>query len=200
MAAGIGISTQPLLEEDGEQIVMEAICDRENLQKNTCTRFFFAGLGAMVLPGILPILCWCTIGIPLACYVGHKVADFWRLYLTKSALHYREIRNPCCTCCSSPEGSTWHVSLSDIQAITVEMDFVDGYFCCFDGKTLPTIVKIVLKPGRRHDLLPHPCNANRPLWEICLNPITSETPVILTLKYCANAESFVKAVKKQMAL
>ena len=202
MAAGPGqyvVSTQPQSQmsvENGEQIVMEAVCDSENIQKATCNRFFWAGAVPMMAAGLLPGLCWCAIGIPLSCYLGHRAADSWRLYLTSTALHYREQRNQACACCSSPEDTGMrHVDLSDVQAITVEMNHVEGY--C-NSKTLPTTVKVVLKPGRRHDLLPHWCN--RPLIEVCFNPITSETSVILTLNHCMNAADFVKAVKERMAV
>ena len=202
MAAGPGqyvISTQPksqMLVEDGEQIVMEAICDNENLQKVTCSRFVWTGAVPMTAAGLLPGLIWCAVGIPMGRYLGHRAADLWRLYLTRTALHYRESRNPVCSCCLSADDTGMrHVSLSDVQAITVETNYVEGSLCGCDAKTLPTTVKVVLKPGRRHDLLPHWCN--RPLLEVCLT--TSESPVVLTLNHCANAENFVKAVKEQMA-
>ena len=87
MAAGPGqyvVSTQPQSQmsvENGEQIVMEAVCDSENIQKATCNRFFWAGAVPMMAAGLLPGLCWCAIGIPLSCYLGHRAADSWRLYL-----------------------------------------------------------------------------------------------------------------------
>ena len=74
---------------------------------------------------------------------------------------------------------------------------MEGSFLGCDSETLPTTVKVVLKPGRRHDLLPHWCN--RPLIEVCF-PITSESSVILTLNHCINAADFVKAVKERMAV
>ena len=203
MAAGPGqyvVSTQPqsqALVENGEQIVMEAVCDSENLEKSTCSRFFWAGAVPMTAAGLLPGFCWCAIGIPLGRYIGQRAVDSWRLYLTNTALHYWKQRNEACTCSASSEDTGMRrVDLSDVQAVTVEMNYVEGY-CC-DSKTLPTTVKVVLKPGRRHDLLPHWCN--RPLIEVCFNPITSETSVILTLNHCLNAEDFVKAVKERMTV
>ena len=193
------IYTQPqsrLLADDGEQLVMEAICDSENLIKDTSSRVFWAGIYPMVAGGLLPAVCWCAIGVPVGRCLGRRAADSWRLYLTRTALHYRKLGNLVCTCCSSPEDTGMrHVSLSDVNAIAVETNHVEGCLCCSDAKSLPTTVKIVLKPGRRHDLLPR----NRPLIEICLNPYTSETSVILRLKHCVNADNFVKAVKEQMA-
>ena len=205
MAAGPGqyvVSTQPQSQmsvENGEQIVMEAVCDSENLQKVTCSRFFWAGAVPATAAGLLPGFCWCAIGIPLGRYLGQRAADSWRLYLTSTALHYREQRDQACTCYSSPEDTDMrHVDLSDVQAITVEMNHVELSYCGCDSKTLPTTVKVVLKPGRRHDFFPHWCN--RPLIEVCFNPITSESSVILTLNHCINAADFVNAVKERMAV
>ena len=204
MAAGPGqcvVSTQPqsqTLVENGEQIVMEAVCDSENLKKVTCGRCFWAGVPATMIVGLLPGVCWCVIGIPLGRYLGQRAADSWRLYLTSTALHYREQRNQACTCCSSAEDTGMrHVDLSDVEDITVEMSYVEGSLCGCDSKTLPTTVNIVLKPGRRHDLLPRDW-CNRPLDGGCLNSITSESSINLTLNHCINAADFVKAVKERM--
>lgn len=203
MAAGAHqyvVSTQPQSQvsvENGEHIVTEAVCDSENLRKDTCTSAFWAGAVPTMTSGLLPGLCWCAIGIPFSYYLGHRAVNSWRLYLTSTALHYRKTK-PCTCCCSTSEDTGMrHVDLSDVQAITVEMTHMTGTYCGCGSKTLPTTVKIVLKPGRRHDLLPHWCN--RPLIESCFNPFTSETSVILTLDYCINAADFVKAVKEQMA-
>ena len=69
-----------------------------------------------------------------------------------------------------------HVDLSDVQAITVETNDVEGGYCGCDSITLPTTVKVVLKPGRRHDLLPHCCN--QPLIEFkhCHKYSTNDYP------------------------
>ena len=208
MAAGPGqyvVSTQPqsqTLVENGEQIVMEAVCDSENLQKVTCSRFFWTGAVATTAAGLLPGVCWCAIGIPLARYLGQRAADSWRLYLTSTALHYREQRNQACACCSSPEDTGMrHVDLSDVEDITVEVTSAEGYFCC-DLKTLPTTVNIVLKPGRRHDLVPRDWLTNQPIVPgaiCCFNSLTSETSIELTINHCINADDFVKAVKERMA-
>ena len=126
----------------------------------------------MMGAGLLPGLIWCAIGIPVGRYLGQRAANLWRLYLTRTALHYRESRNPVCSCCSSADDTVMiHVSLSDVQAITVETNYMERSLCGCDAKTLPTTVKVVLKPGCRHDLLPHWCN--RPLIEVCLT--TSES-------------------------
>ena len=200
MAAGPGqyvVCTQPQSGENREQIIMEAVCDSENLQKTTCSSFFWAGAVTATAAGLLPAFCWCAIGIPLGHYLGQRAASSWRLYLTSTALHYRE--SQACTCCysTSEDAGMNYVDLSDVQDITVEMNYVEGGCGC-DSKTLPTTVNLVLKPGRRHDLFPHWCN--RPLIDTCFNPITSESSVTLKLNHCINAADFVKAVKEQMAV
>ena len=201
MAAGPGqyvVSTQPQIEsvENGEQIVMEATCDRENLQKATCSRYFWSGVVALTSAGLLPGIIWCAIGIPVGRYLGQRAVDSWRLYLTSTALHYQEQSNPACSCCSSPNET--HVDLSDVQSITVGMEYMEGSMCGCDSKFLQTAVNVTLKPGRRHDLLPHDL-CNRPVND-CFNPITNETPVFLTFNHCINAEDFVKAVKERIAV
>ena len=195
------ISHQPgqaaaIREYDGEEVIFEATCDAVNLKREIKQHYFYAGmhaaitgLGALVYLGYLAVLSG-----PLGCICARRVADSWRLLLTRSRIYYTR-KHHCCVChCADTD---IYVDLCDID--TIESQTARVATGCCSSADLPTTVAIALKKGRRFDLLPHWCTQS--LLEICLfRCCTSpeERFVKLSFTHCSDAEEFVQAVKQEM--
>ena len=177
------------VDENGETVIFEGICDTNSLEITIANQFGCGGLSATNL-GAITILGWCAIGYPLGCYCGKLTANSWRAYLTNNRVHYTRI-NPCCLC---GNGIDIHLDLSDISTVSVEMDIVEKGYCALAccHKTIPTTVLMVLKPGQRKDLVHW---SDRPLIQWC----TEVETVAVRIKNCSNAKEFVQAVQSQMA-
>ena len=189
------ISTQPRshYSKDQEQVLIEAVCDVDNLQTEIKNTFFYSGLNATYTgAGAFVVLCWCLISIPLGCYCAKRVANSWLLHLTSSHIYYAR-KHYCCLCKTA--NTDIEVNLSDVNKAYVQMANVDTG-CC-SSQQLPTTVVVELKPGRRVDLLPNRC-----LTESCLGCLSESdreaTVVKLSFTHCVNAEDFVNAVKQQV--
>ena len=189
------ISTQPRshYSKDQEQVIIEAVCDVDNLQTEIKKAFFYSGLTASYSgAGALVVLCWCLISIPLGCYCAKRVANSWLLQLTSSHIYYA--RKHHCYLCKSANTDI-EVDISDVNTAYVQMAKVDTG-CC-SSQQLPTTAVVELKPGRRIDLLPNRC-----LTEGCLSCLSGSdhdaTVVKPSFTHCVNAEDFVNAVKQQI--
>ena len=180
---------------NGEEIVFEATCDVETLEKeikqeycNKGLRAVSTGIGALVI-----LIYYAACSGPLGCICAKRVSKSWRLLLTRSRIYYTQ-KHHCYVCRSA--NTDVYVDLNDISAISVQTTIVETG--CWSTTNLPTTVAIDLKVGCRPDLLPH--------WrqeESCITRcFTSESPeersVKLSFTHCANAEEFVQAVEQQM--
>ena len=186
------------VDPNGEQIVIEAVCDVDNLQTEVRNTYIWSALDTNSYgAGVLVLLCWLGISIPLGCYCGKRVANSWRLFLTNSSIHHVR-KHHCCLCSSA--NTDVHIKLSDVSAVSLKMALGETV-CCSSPKQLPTTVVVTLKPGRRLDLLPHWCLREGACLDCLLGRrrINNDTTVIFRFTHCANAEDFVKAVNQQMA-
>ena len=142
MASSAIVTPPSLTEQENakeEPIMFEGVCRTKCIIAEAClTLTAFISLFSMMFPlfliiYIICIPCFITCGI----FVGRHKAKTWRLYLTKSAIHY--VFN----------GVPLNILLADIEDIAV------NYYCCI------TEIKITLHPDKAHIYSP------KPLCECC---------------------------------
>ena len=101
------------LDENGEQIIAEALCKHNQVCLNVCQATgFFCFLSLICIP----------CGLILGWYYGRKAADAWRLYLTPSGVHYSRKGGFCYT-------EEKFIPLGDIEDVFVEERIGDGASC-----------------------------------------------------------------------
>lgn len=100
-----------------EPILFIGVCHSADAQEQTFCNFF---LLAMLAPALCAVGTLCTpLCIPLGVYCGKLSAESWRLYLTKSAIHYLDIGM-----CNF-YNRMWHIPLKDIKDILALEDSHD---------------------------------------------------------------------------
>jgi hypothetical protein len=190
------VRQQPSITEHGEVIIMEATCHAEHLVTDLTVRCCFvasymAFATAIATNGVCGI-CWFA-AVPIAWCCGKRVAKSWTLQLTETAVHHR--RKHGCYLCTSADTNV-RIDLEDIETITVEQTRVNKH--CFQGvEKHPTTVCLRLKPGRRHDLLPHDCSCRESVGILECTNTAGARSILVMFPHCQNAEEFVEKVKQQ---
>ncbi len=82
-----GIDSQPQkFDENGEAIIAEGLCNRQNVCCQTCLCYYFVGFFCCMIL-LFPVgLVLCILG----CFYSKRASDAWRLYLTPTSLHYSQ--------------------------------------------------------------------------------------------------------------
>ena len=100
----------PAVGDKREPVLFMGVCHSAGAQEQTFCNFF---LLAMMAPALCVVGAFCTpLCIPLGVYCSRISAETWRLYLTKSAIHYMDVGM-----CNF-HNQMWHISLQDIKGIT----------------------------------------------------------------------------------
>lgn len=108
------IDVLPAVIDKREVILFAGVCHRAGAQEQMFCNFF---LGAMLAPALCAIGSVCTpLCIPLGVYCSKMAAEAWRLYLTKSAIHYLDIG-----ICNF-DNMMWHIPLKYVKAISAQED------------------------------------------------------------------------------
>ena len=93
------------VDEHGEVIIAEAVCNRSRLCRQICVWYYFIGV----------ILCF--IFLPCACFMGcvlgRRGSSAWRLYLTSSGLRYTSVSITGCI-------NEMFIPLNDIENVFVQ--------------------------------------------------------------------------------
>jgi hypothetical protein len=173
---------QPSANENREQIIMEATCDEEHLVGDICSK-----ITRIIGGGTIP--CWCALCAPIGWCCGQRVAKSWTLQLTNKAVYHTEKHY--WYVCSSADTNV-RIDVDDIALVNVAKTNVHKWYCVFCSDEYPTTVYLLLKPGRRQDLIPNCCSED---WYLYTVP---DPPVLLKFKHCLDAEEFVQKVKQQM--
>lgn len=106
----------PAVGEKREAIIFMGVCHSAGAEEQTFCNFF---LLAMMAPALCAVGALCTpLCIPLGVYCSRISVENWRLYLTKSAVHFMNIGM-----CNF-HNQMWHIPLKDIKEIAaLEEDY-----------------------------------------------------------------------------
>ena len=173
---------------NGEEIIFEATCDTNSLKWGIRQNYCCAGLQPVRgIIGVLVVgLCLLFICVPLAFYCSERVSHSWRLFLTRSQLHYIRKHE------SHLGNIEIHLDLSDINYVCVQNAFVDTG-CC-SAQNLPLNVVVALKSGCKEMMLQQIEQGFADY--TCVQFVNNI--VLITFTHCANAEEFVQAVQRQI--
>ena len=173
------ICSQQQMDENGELIIMEGICDQDGLKVAVSDIYHFLA----VRMGII----WLPIVLPMGIFCGAKAVGIWRVYLTSTSLHFVDF-DPACV--YFPIKSNKQIALTDIEQINLLNPVVRaGFRCCAVGTKLgsPTTVQVEIKPNGAKEFFP-----------LCCRCCATDLPIVIKIDFCANAVEFVEAVKQQM--
>ena len=169
------ICSQQQMDDNGELIIMEGICDQDGLKVAVSDYYYFLA----VRMGFI----WLPIFLPIGRFCGTKAVGIWRVYLTSTSLHFVKF-DP--TCVYFPIKSNKRIALTDIEEINVVNPVVTAG-CCYLGTKLtsPTTVQVEIKP-----------NGAKEFFSLCCR--YCDLPIVINIDFCANAVQFMEAVKQQM--
>ena len=136
---------------------------------------------------------YCCFSVPCGFYCAKRVSDSWRLFLTRSQLHYMR-KDECCLCRST--NTDIHLDLSDIYNKTYVQDDELDTGCC-TSSTLPTTVAVEFKPDCQETIVKrireHVCCQSSWCWvfayQVCGN--VNNNIIMLSLTHCANAGQLI---------
>ena len=188
---------------NGEEVIFEAICDAKNLKTKIINASCTTGLRFCKSIAGAPITCiYSCFSVPCGFYCAKRVSNSWRLFLTRSQLHYMR-KDECCLCSST--NTDIHLDLSDINKIYVQDAELDTGCCT--SSTLPTNVAVEFKPDRQETIVrhirEHACCQSWWCWVFAYQlrgNINNNNIITLSITHCANAEEFVQAVQQQIQL
>lgn len=100
--------------EKREAILFAGVCHSPGAQEQMFCNFFVL---ALLAPALCAVGTLCTpLCIPLGVYCGKMAAESWRLYLTRSAIHYLDIG-----VCNF-NNHMWNIPLKCIKEISADDD------------------------------------------------------------------------------
>ena len=184
---------------NGKEKIFEGICDNTNLKREIgslyCDRVLL-----ITLLGTLccPLLVFSYLALchgPIGCICARRVANSWKLLLTRSRIYYTR-KHSFFTCrCADID---IYVDLADIELVHRTQTIAGPQGCCncccrMDSEVSTTVV-VQLKKGRRSDLLEKECAVRI---DSSTENIASAV-VSLKFTHCSNADEFIQAVQKQI--
>ena len=105
-----GQRQEPQFDENGEEVLYEAKCDKRQVLCNVLSMVLLAVVASSV--GLGTIVVALLVGIPAFFIMYFAITKNWKLYLTKSGIHH--FRPGFCGCCATH----CFISLEEIQEVS----------------------------------------------------------------------------------
>ena len=170
-------SLQQHYDENGEVIILEAVCAKEQLKQAVQSYY---GCANPISISTMCLTAPCLFIAGKLC--GSKAVNMWRMYLTTTSIHLVNF-DAVCVCVQN----NVRIDLTDIEEIQEAAGATtkDG---SKRGTKLapPTTILVELKPTKAKEFYTGPYRR-------------FDLPIVIAINHCENSTEFVKAVKQQMA-
>ena len=192
-AGSAGLGQEPQFDQNGEEILYEAKCDKRQVLCNSLSIALLAvtigavGMGTIIL-----------VAIPGTFIMYFAITKNWKLYLTKRGIHH--VRpGGFCGCCTSH----WFISLEEIQEVSCNGTTISvkvspekvSTFAVYTLHSIKVAAKLMIRYIKKFYIqakeLIHWCS--RPLTSLCFELNT------LLISYAKNPQEFVDAVNQAKA-
>ena len=169
-------SLQQQYDENGEVIILEAVCAKKRLKHAVNSYYCFWSYLSLGLTAP------CCLVAGKLC--GTKAANMWRMYLTTTSIHLVNY-DASCVCVQS----NIRIDLTDIEEIQEAGCITIVNSVCINGSKIapPTTILVELKPTKAKEF-----------YACCYRCF--DLPIVVAINYCENSIEFVEAVKQQMAI